>query len=263
MPAIAVEGVTKTYDSGAVAVHALRGVDLDVAPGEVLMLLGPSGSGKTTLLSIMGCILRATSGSVRIDGREVAQLAESMLPRVRLEHFGFVFQGFNLFPALTAVENVELALDLRGVRGRSARRRAEAALAQVGLADKANDLPANLSGGQKQRVAIARAVVGDPSILLADEPTAALDSDSGRVVMELLCGLAREHGRAVVLVTHDARTFQYADRIVEIEDGRVHPRGMPHERRQRARVDDPFEAASGQVAQLAGTRRDSFQLQER
>jgi putative ABC transport system ATP-binding protein len=202
-------------------------VDLEVAPGEVLMLLGPSGSGKTTLLSIMGCILRATSGSVRIEGREVAQLPESMLPRVRLEHFGFVFQGFNLFPALTAVENVELALDLRGVRGRLARKRAEEALTRVGLAGKAAVLPANLSGGQKQRVAIARALVGDPAILLADEPTAALDSDSGRVVMELLCILARERGRAVVLVTHDARTFRYADRIVEIEDGRVHPRKIP------------------------------------
>jgi putative ABC transport system ATP-binding protein len=229
--AIAVDGVTKTYQSGAIAVHALRGVDLEVAPGEVLMLLGPSGSGKTTLLSIMGCILRATSGSVRIEGREVTQLPESMLPRVRLEHFGFVFQGFNLFPALTAAENVELALDLRGVRGRLARKRAEEALTRVGLAGKAAVLPANLSGGQKQRVAIARALVGDPAILLADEPTAALDSDSGRVVMELLCVLARERGRAVVLVTHDARTFRYADRIVEIEDGRVHPRKIPHDAR--------------------------------
>jgi putative ABC transport system ATP-binding protein len=266
MSAIAVEGVTKTYESGAVAVQALRGVDLDVAPGEVLMLLGPSGSGKTTLLSIMGCILRATTGSVRIDGREVARLSESMLPRVRLEHFGFVFQGFNLFPALTAIENVELALDLRGVRGRPARRRAEDALSQVGLADKADQLPANLSGGQKQRVAIARALVGDPSILLADEPTAALDSESGRVVMDLLCRLARERGRAVVLVTHDARTFQYADRIVEIEDGRVHPRDVLQDDRQGERADRPFDVDGVRLMSSmsgAGPRGNSFQLQER
>jgi putative ABC transport system ATP-binding protein len=220
-PALAVNAITKTYDLGAQPVHALRGVDLEVPRGEVLLLLGPSGSGKTTLLSIMGCILRATSGSVRVEGREVGGLPERELPAVRLRHFGFVFQGFNLFPALTAAENVEVALGLKGIRGQEARRRAGEALAQVGLSDKASVRPADLSGGQKQRVAIARALAGDPAIVLADEPTAALDSESGRIVMDLLRSLAKDRGRAVVIVTHDSRTYHYADRGVAIEDGRL------------------------------------------
>jgi len=217
--ALSARSVAKSYGQGAGAVHALRGVDLDVRAGEVLAMMGPSGSGKTTLLSIMGAILRATSGSVKIDGREIVGLPERALPAVRLEHVGFVFQGFNLFPALTAAENVALALDVRGQRGASARRRAEQALSDVGLADRAGHYPADLSGGQKQRVAIARALVGEPGIILADEPTAALDSHSGRLVMSLLRRLATERGRAVVVVTHDARTLGYADRTVHIEDG--------------------------------------------
>jgi len=220
-PLLAVEQVTKTYDMGGAPVHALRGVDLALHAGEVLLLLGPSGSGKTTLLSIMGCILQATTGKVVIDGRDVARAPERDLPAVRLRHFGFVFQGFNLFPALTAAENVEVALGLKGVRGRAARTAALEALAAVDLADKAAALPANLSGGQKQRVAIARALAGDPAIILADEPTAALDSTSGQLVMDLLRSLASRQQRAVVIVTHDSRTFRYADRIVAIEDGRL------------------------------------------
>ena len=184
--AISVSKLRKIYSSGAGEFLALDGVDLDVHPGEVVLLMGPSGSGKTTLVSIMGCILCATSGSVRIRGREVADLGERHLPRVRLEHIGFVFQGFNLFSTLSAGENVELALDLKGVRGREAKRRAESLLDQVGLADKYKSFPADLSGGQKQRVAIARALAGEPEIVLADEPTAALDSTSGRLVMEML-----------------------------------------------------------------------------
>lgn len=220
-PLLAVEQVTKAYDMGGQPVHALRGVDLALHAGEVLLLLGPSGSGKTTLLSIMGCILRATSGRVVVDGRDVARVAERDLPAVRLRHFGFVFQGFNLFPALTAAENVEVALGLKGVRGRAARRASLDALSAVGLDDKSAALPANLSGGQKQRVAIARALAGEPSIILADEPTAALDSTSGQMVMDLLRSLASEQQRAVVIVTHDSRIFRYADRIVAIEDGRL------------------------------------------
>jgi putative ABC transport system ATP-binding protein len=207
-------------------VHALAGVDLDVNAGELLMLVGPSGSGKTTLLSIMGCILQATSGSVKVDGRETVGLAESRLPRVRLEHFGFIFQGFNLFPALTARENVELALHLKGVSGSAARRRAALLLAQVGLEDKLAAYPADLSGGQKQRIAIARALAGDPPIILADEPTAALDSHSGQTLMEILTALARERGRAVVVVTHDNRVLRYADRTVHIADGRIAQRAQ-------------------------------------
>ncbi len=220
-PVLAVTDVTKSYEQGGQTVHALRGVDVSVSAGEVLLMLGPSGSGKTTLLSIMGCILRASSGRVQVQGRDVAHLPERQLPGVRLRHFGFVFQGFNLFPALTAAENVEVALSLKGIKGRAARRRADEVLALVGLADKTEVLPANLSGGQKQRVAIARALAGDPSIILADEPTAALDSTSGQIVMELLRSLASERNRAVVIVTHDARTFHYADRLVAIEDGRL------------------------------------------
>ena len=219
--AIEVAEVTKVYGTGATATTVLHGVDFTARPGEVVFLMGPSGSGKTTLLSIMGCILRATTGSVKIQGREVASLKERELPQVRLNHIGFIFQGFNLFPALTVRENVEIALDLKGIRGSRAQQQAGELLERVGLANKARELPANLSGGQKQRVAIARALAGAPEIILADEPTAALDGTSGRAVLELLRELAHERGRAVVIVTHDNRALSYADRIVHIEDGRI------------------------------------------
>jgi putative ABC transport system ATP-binding protein len=220
-PAIAVAHVSKTYGTGPTAVRALVDVSLDVHGGEVLLMMGPSGSGKTTLLSIMGGILDASGGSVRLRGEELVGLPERERPRLRRNHIGFVFQGFNLFPALSALENVALPLDVRGERGPEARERARAALERVGLGDKLATHPADLSGGQKQRVAIARALVGDPSIVLADEPTAALDSVSGRAVLELLRDLARGSGRAIVLVTHDSRAAAYADRIVSIEDGRL------------------------------------------
>jgi len=219
--AIAVRELTKTYAEGSAGTLALRGVDLDAHPGELLMLVGPSGSGKTTLLSIMGCILTATSGSVRIAGREVVGLGEKQLPALRLEHIGFVFQGFNLFPTLSAAENVELMLDLKGVSAAKAKKRAHELLDQVGLGGKFESFPADLSGGQKQRVAIARALAGDPGIILADEPTAALDSHTGRNVMQMMSDLAHQRGRAVVIVTHDSRVLSFADRIVKIEDGAI------------------------------------------
>jgi putative ABC transport system ATP-binding protein len=219
--AIAVRQLTKTYTEGNTGTMALRGVDLDVNAGELLMLMGPSGSGKTTLLSIMGCILTASSGSVRIAGQEITQLTEKQLPAIRLEHVGFIFQGFNLFPTLTAGENVELMLDLKGVAARPAKKRAAELLDQVGLGDKRDSFPADLSGGQKQRVAIARALAGDPGIILADEPTAALDSHTGKIVMEMLSELAHKRERAVVIVTHDSRVLSFADRIVKIEDGAI------------------------------------------
>jgi len=225
--AISVWNLTKIYSSGEAAVRALDGVKLDVNRGEVVLLMGPSGSGKTTLLSIMGCILKPTSGNVRICGREVTGLSEKELPRVRLDHIGFIFQGFNLFPTLTAGENIELALDLKGIRGRKAQRRAVKLLEQVGLGDKYNVFPADLSGGQKQRVAIARALAGEPDVILADEPTAALDSHSGLTVMKMLRTLAHEQGRAVVIVTHDNRTLGFADRIVHIEDGKILEQPVP------------------------------------
>jgi len=219
--AISVRNLTKTYTEGGVPVPALRGVDLDIYRGEMTMLVGPSGSGKTTLLSIMGCILTATSGSIRISGEEMSHLRQSQLPKVRLEHIGFVFQSFNLFPTLTAGENVELMLDLKGVHKKDARKRAQELLEQVGLADKFHSFPSNLSGGQKQRVAIARALAAEPRIVLADEPTAALDSHTGRTVIELMRDLAHNRGRAVVVVTHDARVIELADCTIRIEDGAV------------------------------------------
>ena len=225
--AISVQDVTKVYSEGTAAVRAIEAVNLDVEPGEVVLLMGPSGSGKTTLLSIMGCILRPTSGVVRIHAQEVSALGESELPAIRLEHIGFVFQGFNLFPTLTAAENVELVLDVKGIGRREARSRAAELLERVGIAGRSHAFPADLSGGEKQRVAIARALAGDPDILLADEPTAALDSQTGRSVIGLLGDLAHERGRAVVIVTHDHRLLEFADRVVRIEDGSIESEEVP------------------------------------
>jgi putative ABC transport system ATP-binding protein len=219
--AISVRDVTKEFVEGPNRVQVLYGVDFDVEQGEVVLLTGPSGSGKTTLLSIMGCILRATSGSVQIAGREVADLSERELPGVRLRNIGFIFQGFNLFPTLTVSENVELALDLKGIRGTKAKDEARWLLEQVGLATKWDAFPADLSGGQKQRVAIARALSGSPGVILADEPTAALDSQSGRNVMEMMRELAHKHRRGVVVVTHDNRVLEYGGRTVHMEDRRI------------------------------------------
>ncbi len=219
--AVSIRGVHKTYDAGAVAVSALNGVDLDVRPGEGVMLMGPSGSGKTTLLSIMGCILRPTRGSVRIRGREITVLSERELPRIRLRHVGFVFQSFNLFRALTAEENVALPLELAGKAGREARVRARSLLDAVGLTKRAQARPGEMSGGEKQRVAIARALIGEPDIILADEPTAALDSVAGRGVLGVLRELSLAQGRAVVIVSHDNRASAFVDRVVYLEDGRI------------------------------------------
>jgi putative ABC transport system ATP-binding protein len=178
------------------------------------------------LLSIMGCILRASSGSVRIAGREITGLSEKELPRLRLRHIGFVFQGFNLFPTLTAGENVELTLDLKGIRGDVAHKRTRELLERVGVGEKYRSFPSDLSGGQKQRVAIARAMAGDPEILLADEPTAALDSQIGRIVLETMRELAHARNRTVVIVTHDPRLLEFADRVVMMEDGRIASAGL-------------------------------------
>ena len=221
IPAISVRDVTKVFVEGPNHVPVLHGVDFEVEQGEVVLLMGPSGSGKTTLLSIMGCILRATSGSVKVAGREVANLDERELPAVRLKNIGFIFQGFNLFPTLTVGENVELALDLKGIRAAKATGESRRLLEQVGLAAKYNSFPSDLSGGQKQRVAIARALSGSPGVILADEPTAALDSHSGRNVMEMMRELAHTHGRGVVVVTHDSRVLEFGDRMVSMEDGRI------------------------------------------
>lgn len=218
-PMIELRNVVKDYGAGS-ATRAVDDVSLAIHPGQVTLLMGPSGSGKTTLISIMGAILRPTSGQVWIDGAEISQWDESQLPAVRLRHIGFIFQSFNLVPTLSVIENVELALGLKQVRGAEANRLAKELLHQVGLSAKAHRRPADLSGGEKQRVAIARALAGNPSVVLADEPTAALDSVSGRVVMETLRAQAAQ-GRAVLIVTHDSRSLPYADRVIKIEDGRI------------------------------------------
>ena len=219
--ALEARGLRKVYSEGEASMVALEHVDLDIHRGELTLLMGPSGSGKTTLLSILGGILRATAGTVRIDGKGLDGLKDRELSDFRLRNIGFVFQGFNLFPTLSAVQNVELALDLRGISGADARKQASELLDQVGLAAKLHAHPADLSGGQKQRVAIARALAGRPAILLADEPTAALDSHSGQAVMQVMQQLADDHGRAVVIVTHDSRMQPYAHRVIHMADGRI------------------------------------------
>ncbi len=216
-----VRDVTKVFEEGSQRVEVLRGVSLSVAPGEVVALEGPSGSGKTTLLSIMGCILSPTAGSVTVAGERVDLGDARHLRDVRRRAIGFVFQQYNLFPALTALENVEYALNVKGLEGRAARREARSALERVGLGDRLGFLPRDLSGGQKQRVAIARALAGSPSVLLADEPTANLDTQVGTQVLELFRGLAKQEGKGLVIVTHDPKVRQVADRVEGIRDGLI------------------------------------------
>jgi putative ABC transport system ATP-binding protein len=223
VPAIVASGVTHTFGSGPTAFTALRSVGIEVFPGEVLLLMGPSGSGKTTLVHILGCLLRPTEGTVALNGNAILSLSDDELGALRLRSFGFVFQAYNLFPMLTATENVMVALDLMGVGARDARTRARELLVLVGLQNRLDAYPGQLSSGQKQRVAIARALAGDPEILMADEPTAALDAENGLKAMELFCMLAHHQRRAVVIVTHDSRILHLADRIVHIEDGRIVP----------------------------------------
>jgi putative ABC transport system ATP-binding protein len=221
--AIEIKGLTKTYGQGALAFQALKGIDLRVAQGEFMMLVGPSGSGKTTLLSILGCVLTPTSGEAFLFGEAIHGRRESDLPDLRLSYIGFVFQGHNLIPALSLEDNVAFPLELRGLSRSEALREAREVLTEVGLGDKLKRRPEDLSGGQRQRVAIARAVAGKPPLILADEPTAALDAETGQQVTELLKKLSTERGHTVVVVTHDNRIFHYADRIVHIEDGLLQP----------------------------------------
>ena len=220
-PLLEAKGIIKVLGSGAAEVKALKGVNLDLVPGELTLLMGPSGSGKTTLLSILGCILSPTSGSLTIAGHSTEGLNAEGLADLRRRHVGFVFQAYNLVPTLTALENVILALDLRGASLAHAPALAHQALAAVGLSHRTNASPSKLSGGEKHRVAIARALAGSPSVILADEPTAALDSENGRAVMALLAEVAKDTCRAVLVVTHDHRTLSYGDRLIRIEDGRI------------------------------------------
>jgi len=219
MTVLTSQNVVKRFTEGKQTVEVLKGVSLDARRGEIVSLEGPSGSGKTTLLSILGCILTPTEGRVVIDGREVDLARPQDLPAIRRKSIGFVFQQFNLFPALSAVENVEYSLNVRGVKGKAARREAERVLDAVGLSDRKSFLPRDLSGGQKQRVAIARALAGAPPLLLADEPTANLDSHAGQQVLEMFRDLARRENRALVIVTHDPKVRSIADRVEIIRDG--------------------------------------------
>lgn len=219
--AMEARNVSKTFGKGAREVRALSDVSIQIHRGELTLLMGPSGSGKTTLLSILGCILSANTGDIWVAGNPTVALNPEGLAALRRQYLGFIFQSYNLFPTLTATENVLLALKVRGIEGREADRLAAGALAEVGLKNKAGAHPGTLSGGQQQRLAIARALAGEPAILLADEPTAALDTENGAAVMDLLAGIAKRGEKAILAVTHDPRTIRYADRIIEILDGRI------------------------------------------
>jgi putative ABC transport system ATP-binding protein len=220
-PIVIASGVSHTFGYGPTSFTALRDIDLEIYTSEVLLLIGPSGSGKTTLLHILGRLLSPTAGVVTLYGKSTQSLNEEQLVALRLRHFGFVFQAYNLFPVLTATENVMVALDLIGVTKRAAWDRARELLTLVGLGHRLDAYPKELSSGQKQRVAIARALAGDPQILMADEPTAALDADNGLKAIELFHMLAHRERRAVVIVTHDPRIVHLADRTVHLEDGRI------------------------------------------
>jgi putative ABC transport system ATP-binding protein len=219
-PVIEMDDIGKTYASGSLEVEALRGVSLTIHAGEMVAVVGPSGSGKSTLMHIIGCLDVPTRGSFRLSGEDVASLDEDRLAEVRNRHIGFVFQQFNLLPYLTACRNVELPLVYAEVPTHERRERALRALAQVGLADRAEHRPGELSGGQQQRVAIARALVTEPDLLLADEPTGNLDSTSTAEVLDLLTELHRS-GRTIVLITHEHDVARRASRVVQIHDGRL------------------------------------------
>ena len=219
--AVDVRNIRKEFGKGHAKVVAIDNVSMQAGTGEVLLILGPSGSGKTTLLSMIGCILTPTSGEILVNGENVSKMPENSLPRVRKKHIGFVFQSFNLLKSLTAQENVEVALNLNGIKGKEAKEKAGKILAEVGLGKRLDFYPADLSGGEKQRVSIARAIINNPKIVLADEPTGNLDSKAGHKIAEILRDLAKKHEATVIIVTHDNRIENIADRIIYLEDGTI------------------------------------------
>ncbi len=217
---IQLKNAQKVYPLGEVDVPALRGIDLTIKPGEFVAIMGPSGSGKSTLLHLLGCLDLPSDGLVQLDGQDVTKLDEDTLAQIRGKKIGFVFQTFNLIPTLTALENVELPLFFQGVPRQERRARAVELLQRVGLGERVHHKPAQLSGGERQRVAIARALANNPEIILADEPTGNLDSESGQAILDLLAQLHRE-GRTIILVTHNPEAAAYAQRILRIRDGRL------------------------------------------
>jgi putative ABC transport system ATP-binding protein len=219
--AVRLRDVSKSFGSGDQKVMALRGVDWDVYAGQMSLIVGPSGCGKTTLLSVVAGILNCDGGEVSVFGEEISAMSDRRKTRYRAKHIGFVFQQYNLLPALTAAENTAIPLVIAGLSKEKAVRKAREVLASLGMGKKTESLPNQLSGGQQQRVAIARALVHEPSLLVCDEPTAALDHETGHTVMELLREAAVRPGRAVVIVTHDNRVFHFGDRIAHMDDGRV------------------------------------------
>ena len=227
-PLLSLRGITKVFGEGDAAVHALRGVDLDIESGELVAIMGSSGSGKSTAMNILGCLDVPTSGQYRMEGIPVESLSADVLAALRNDRIGFVFQGFNLLPRTSALANVELPLVYANVPARERARRAREALADVGLAGRDDARPNQLSGGQQQRVAIARALVNEPELLLADEPTGNLDSRTGAEIMALLTGLNRDRGITIVMVTHDPEIARYARRRVVFRDGCILSDG-PHE----------------------------------
>ena len=219
--AVHCRGVFKAYDTGGQPVIALRGVDLDIHTGRLMMLVGPSGCGKTTLISVIAGILNQDRGVCEVFGQDLLHLRQKDLLQFRARNIGFVFQAYNLLPTLTAVENASIPLIINGLGRAEANRRAAEMLARVGLGDRLGSLPAQLSGGQQQRVAIARALVHDPRLIVCDEPTSALDHETGHRVMELLKTIALDDRKALVIVTHDARIFEFADGIAHMDDGHI------------------------------------------
>ena len=219
--ALSAKGLTKRFKTGRTYVEVLKGVDFDARHGDVTMVMGPSGSGKSTLVAVLSGLLRPDTGQVMALGDDLWKQGAGRIDRFRLDHCGFIFQGFNLFPALTALGQVTTVLKHQGMNHDEARTVAKEALSEVGLEKRMNQRPSEMSGGEKQRVAIARAIAKRPSLLFADEPTSALDGENGQVVIRLLRRAATDHGAAVICVTHDTRLEAYADRVIHIEDGLV------------------------------------------
>jgi putative ABC transport system ATP-binding protein len=220
-PALVAHGLVKRFKTGRTHIEVLKSVDFEALHGEVTMVMGPSGSGKSTLVALLSGLLKPDAGHVSAMGEDLWSYRPRKIDRFRLDHCGFIFQGFNLFPALTALQQVEIILKYQGVPRSEARRKAATALTEVGLEMRMHSRPSEMSGGEKQRVAIARAIAKDPQLLFADEPTSALDGENGQVVIKLLQRAAKSFGAAVVCVTHDPRLEAYADRIIHIEDGRI------------------------------------------